>query len=176
MNKRQFLSLVGASLALALPCRADIYLDLTIKGVKYEGTSKSKEFNKKIECMSVQQSVVEPAAVRANPRGEKEVGGVILTITKVYDPNSPLLLQAFLEGATVDGKFSFVKNNKDKFDEYYTIEGKRGRVTSVSMNSGGGDGPPTEQIILSFVDVIWASTPVDDKGTKLKPISYKYPK
>ena len=178
MNKRQFLSLVGAFLALALPCRAadNIYVDLKINNVKYEGSSNLRGFEKRIECRSLQQNIASsgPGAGRPNPRGEKEVGGVILTITKVHDPNSPLLLQAFLEGLAIEGKFSFVKMSKDKVDEYYTIDGKRGRVTEFAMVSAGDE--LNESITLTFSEVTWTSIPLDVKGVKGKPVSYKYPK
>lgn len=177
MNKRQFISLAGAFLALALPCRAadSIYLDLKIGAVKYEGTSRLRGFEKRIECGSLQQNIASPAgqgAGRPNPRAE---GGVTLTITKLHDGNSPQLIQAFLEGLAIEGKFSFVKINQDKADEYYTIDGKRGRVTEFTMATG--DGAPNESITLTFAEVTWTSTPLDDKGKPLgKPIVYSYKK
>ncbi|WP_395140558.1 type VI secretion system tube protein Hcp [Armatimonas sp.] len=176
MNKRQFFSLAGAFLALALPCRAadTIFLDLKINNVKYEGTSKLRGFEKRIECGSLQQNFAAPGpgAVRPNPRAE---GGVTLTITKLHDVNSPQLIQAFLEGLAIEGKFSFVKINQDKADEYYTIDGKRGRVTEFAMSAGGG--APGESITLTFSEVTWTSTPMDDKGkTAGKPIVYSYKK
>ncbi|WP_394796421.1 type VI secretion system tube protein Hcp [Armatimonas sp.] len=181
MNKRQFFSLVGAFLALALPCRAadSIFLDLKIGTVKYEGTSRVRGFEKRIECGSLQQSIAAPGpgTVRPNARAEARAeGGVTLNLTKIHDGNSPQLIQAFLEGLAIEGKFSFVKTNQDRADEYYTIDGKRGRVTDIGMAAGGG-GAPNESITITFSEVTWTSIPLDDKGKPLgKPVVYSYKK
>ena len=176
MNKRQFFSLAGAFLALALPCRAadSIYLDLKIGTVKYEGASRQRGFEKRIECMNLQQSIASPGspgpgAVRPSARAE---GGVSLTIMKIHDANSPQLIQAFVEGLAIEGKFSFVKTNQDKVDEYYTIDGKRGRVSDFAMVAGGG--APNESITITFSEVTWTSAPTD--GKLGKPIVYSYKK
>ncbi len=96
-----------------------------------------------------------------------------ITITKVMDKSSPLLLQSSLVGQPVGPvTISFVKQTGTGLVTYaqYTLENVL--ISGYSVSSGGDN--PTESLSLSFTKVAFKFTPTNPDGSPGTPIQVTY--
>ena len=153
MNRRLLFAQAAVLLALSLPCRAADMIFLELKAnksgqIKGDVTQKGREGT--IACLSFQQVI----SLRSGPE--------TMVIRKRIDKSSPYLIQALSENQTLEARFKFWRPQTKgaagvgSEEQFYTIEGKLGRVLSIKvLSSVESKDPPMEEVTLSFADLIW---------------------
>ena len=157
MNRRLIFAQAAVLLALAIPCRAADMIFLELKGIKFgqikgDVTQKGREGT--IACLSFEQAI----SLRLGASAET----MTIMFRKRIDKSSPLLIQALAENQSLEARFRFWRpqikaaTGVGSEEQFYTIDGKVGRVLSVKILSNNEDKqPPLEEVTLSFSDLTW---------------------
>jgi type VI secretion system secreted protein Hcp len=142
----------------------DVYLKIeTIKG-----ESKDKDHVDWIECKSVSWSVSQPKSATASTSGghtAERCEHSEISITKLSDLATPILLQACASGKTFSkGTLHFMRADADgKPITYFEIELDNVLIGDVSPAVSEGD-ILTENLGIKFSKVKWKYTKQDIKG------------
>ncbi len=126
---------------------------LELKGAKFgqiKGDVIQKGREGSIACLSFEQVI----STRSGPEA--------IVIRKRIDKSSPLLIQALSDNQLIEARFKFWRPQTKAVtgvgseEQFYTIEGKLGRVLSVKiLSSTESKEAPMEEITLSFSDITW---------------------
>lgn len=136
----------------------DVYLQIDgIKGESADDTHKDW-----IECKSVQWGVLQPKAATASTGGghtAERCEHTDITLSKLADISSPLLLQNCSSGKTIPkAKFEFLRaDGQGQRVKYFEIEIENVLISSVAPSVGEGD-ILTEAVGLKYSKVKWKYT------------------
>ena len=140
-----------------------------------QGDTITKGFENQIQLDSFQWGV--GRAISSPPgSGIREAGAPSIseiTVTKLMDKASPLLLQSSLVGQAVGPvTITFVKDSGTGPIRYaqYTLENVL--ISGYSVSSGGDN--PSESLSLSFTKIAFMFTPTNPDGTPGTPVQTTY--
>ena len=146
-----------------------VHLSLKANGedIKGDSTITSMEREDTIECLSFADGVrTAREASTGMATGERSYEPIY--ITKRIDKSSPLLAKALCNNEVIEGLFKFFRPNPigdGTTEQYYTIEIKEGRVSSVERTSpdvidpASANAPATERVAFVFGYVRWTYEP-----------------
>lgn len=136
----------------------DVYLQIDgIKGESADDTHKDW-----IECKAVQWNVLQPKSATASTGGghtAERCEHKDITLTKLADIASPLLLQNCSSGKTIPkAKFEFMRaDGQGQRVKYYEIEIENVLISSVAPSVSEGD-ILTEEVGIKYSKVKWKYT------------------
>jgi len=145
------------------------YLEYGASTVKGKGESTAKGHEKWIEIGSVQfgagRSISSPVGTSA--KREASAPNVSeITVTKLMDSTSPLLLQEALVGKAASGgttKIHLVQTGEKQLNTYLEIIMTNAMISAYSMSSGGDR--PSESLSLNFTKFEYNYTEWKDDGS-----------
>lgn len=133
----------------------DVYLQ--IEGIK--GESSDSAHKDWIECLSVAWEVLQPKSATASSSGghtAERCEHTPITLSKLSDLSTPLLLQTCSSGKTIPkAKFEFLRaDGKGERIKYFEIELVNVLISSVSPSVKAGD-ILSEDVGLKYSQVKW---------------------
>ena len=145
-----------------------VHLYLKANGADIQGQSSQTSLGREnsIECVYFEQAV----------RTAREAGSGLATGRRQYEPllirkrldkSSPLISKALVQNAVIEGVFKFFRPNPNgdgTTEQFYTVEIKRGRVSSQkqivpdTIIPATSTEPPLEEVSFVFHTIKWVYT------------------
>lgn len=142
----------------------NVYIKITANGTQIKGESSRESLDRKglIECRQIHMG----ARTGVSGKDGRGTGSVLFddfVIVKPLDMASPLLYQALCKNERIELESKFFRPNRDtgKPEEFYTIVGQGGRITSISQATADGMDPnsaneePCETLCLRFEAIVF---------------------
>lgn len=145
-----------------------VHLFLKINGVEIQGESSQISLGRQdtIECFFFDQSVTTARDTASGmTTGRRQYNPII--IRKQIDKCSPLLVKALVENQVIEGSFKFYRPNPtgdDSTEQFYTIEIKNGRISSMrnyvpdTLTPDTASLPALEEVSFVFHTISWTYT------------------
>jgi len=139
-----------------------LFLKLNGEDILGDSTQTSLGRENSIECLQfLHQVKTGRDAASGQTVGKRQHDPI--TIVKRIDRSSPLLIKGLTKNEVAEGvlKFYRPKPSNGTTEQFYTVEFKQGRVSSVKqyvedvLNPATAERPPLEEVSFVFTRIVW---------------------